>query len=184
MYKIRNISKGKVNIGDLGLILKHNEEKDLDRYFPRPLVEASIDLRWAIEKKFIAEPEDDRIAPPAPITVTVPIEQKATDDTSIKDLEKRILSHLSHEIAGLKAKDSSAIEDKLDALLKAFASGNKPNVLEKDDTEVTLDADKLIDIHSRTIERISRNAEAHVSGQEKVVKSDVEQRADELEGLV
>jgi low affinity Fe/Cu permease len=183
MYKIRNITRGKVNIGDLNLILNNNEEKDLDRFFPRPLIEASIDLRWAIGKKFVTEPEDDRVVPIAPIVTTLP-EQKKIDDTAIKDLEKRILSHLSNELAGLKVKDNSAIENKLDALLKAFTSGNKPVTAETDDTEVTLDADKLIDIHSRTIERISRNAEAHVSGQEKVVKSDVEQRADELEGLV
>lgn len=187
MYIIRNITNGKVIIGDLNLVLKQKEEKDLDRYYPRPLIDTSLNLRHAISKKFVELVQDDKVLPETEKEYIFPAAASPQlDQNAISAMEKRILSALSQEISGLKAQDGKVVEQKLDALLQALKSGSRPvsPADQSEEMDIGVDADKLLDIHARAIERISRNAEGHVSGKQEVVKSDVNDRADELDDII
>lgn len=189
MYRVKNISKGKVIIGDLNLVLKHGEETDLDTQYPRAMIEKSQNLHYCIKHRFVSEPIDDRKPADAlPLQsqfIIIPSSSPSQqiDSAMLSDLENRLRDHIIKEISSIKTGDTSEMSIKLDMLLQAV-SRSQLNRQIVEETDTCIDDDKMVDIHARTIERISRNAESHVAPKQEIKISNVNQRADELENLL
>jgi hypothetical protein len=85
--------------------------------------------------------------------------------------------------------DLSHLNNKIDAIIAALSkvSLNEANAKPQanaDNVSGDLEAETQIDIHSRVIERLRRNAEGHVESKQETKKSDISNRADELEDLI
>jgi hypothetical protein len=172
MFKIRNLKKGKVIIGDLGLSIKGYQEMDLDSRFTRSEIEGSRHLKIAIQGEYIEVIEKTEITPISSSSI----------NTQNIDLDK-LLNEKIANLSGLQ--NTQNLESKLDKLLSAFQNGLVPakNSID-DDLENQLEADKQVDIHSKAIERLRKNAEGRVDTQKEQVESDASDRANELEDFI
>ncbi len=190
MFKIKNTYGGKVIIGDLNIRLTNGQEIDLDCLYPREKSEASLHLRVAIEKNIL--------------TVTEKTPANSVDAAVIADLEARLRAEIqsSQQVVAptpepvMVQPDLSHLNNKIDAIIAALSKvslnegnakpqANAANAANADDVvSGDLEADTQVDIHSRVIERLRRNAEGHVESKQETKKSDVSDRADELEGLI
>lgn len=184
MFKIKNTYGGKVIIGDLNIRLTNGQEIDLDCLYPREKSEASLHLRVAIEKNIL--------------TVTEKTPANSVDAAVIADLEARLRAEIqsSQQVVAptpepvMVQPDLSHLNNKIDAIIAALSKVSlnegtaKPQANADDVVSGDLEADTQVDIHSRVIERLRRNAEGHVESKQETKKSDVSDRADELEGLI
>lgn len=172
MYKLRNITKGKVIIKDLGIIFSSNEEKDLDNLFPRSVILNSTHLKAAIGK-YLSEPYDDSI---------IEIEYSQSQNIDLSEIEKRLKEHITQHLSAQKT-ESPDISNKLDKLFEMM-SQNKPNTEQFDEADYAVNDDKLLDIHVKSVKRLTENTESHVVSKDSTVESDVCKRADELDDIV
>jgi hypothetical protein len=193
MYIIRNNTEGKVIIGDLNLTLTHGEEKDLDLLFSRSTIAGSHNLRSAISPSKAKRPavvvvkdSPDIVISVAPQPIATPL--PTVDQDALEAMEMRIREQMAEQMKKLMEKDKTATTDdlaaKMDLILKALASGQttaaKPSVAEEE-----IDDEKMIDIHKRTIERLTRNSKASIqSSQSESKDTGVNDKAEELEGLI
>lgn len=206
MYKIQSIKSGKVILGDLGLVLSKGDIIDLDLRFPRAFIDASINLATAIDQKAVAVLHKD-------VFITKEIDPKTVRDIEqhVRDTLKKEMQQEAPEVKETTiiqpAKDSelhkkldsllskpgqtdTSLHDKLDQLLDAIKN-IKPVVVqqgpvkdESDSIDVKVDDDKLVDIHSKAVQRLTKGAEGHVDVTEQVTESDAQKRASELENLL
>ena len=185
MYKIRNITLGKVILGDLGIVFNHGEEKDLDQIFSRTQIDWSQNLKAAIHYGKLSVPLKDDPEPAATTTFFMPPTEVTPDHLS--DMEKRIKSHLEQYMKTQNPKASAPgpeVQQKLDAILNLLAQGGAAPQATTGETETVEDDDKLIDIQMRALQRITKNAEGQIAAKEERKDSSVSDRADELEGLL
>ena len=175
MYKIKNITNGKVILGDLNnLILKRDEEIDLDGQFTREAINASRDLASALNPKrtVLAVLHKDVPAQPTTLVQTVihPSMIEAMVRKAIADMgvgEKKDLSH-----------------DKLDAILAAI-SGQARSDVPQEKLSGQIHKDTSVDIQTRLIKRLSNNVEANVEAKTETKESaDVKKNADDLGNLL
>jgi hypothetical protein len=205
MYLIRNNTEGKVIIGDLNLILSYGEEKDLETLFSRDTIEKSDNLRKAMV------PRHKNSSPaiilvtntinPAPAHTSVPIifhtapdpVAKTGNDAALLAMEERIRKHMAEQMQQIllanqkKPATTDELALKMDLILKAIASGNgaATTKVASDETETFADDDKMLDIHKRTIERLTKNSQGTIQSSKSESKdTGVEGKASELEGLI
>lgn len=182
MYKVKNIIHGKVLLADLdNLIIAHNSAVDLDSRFSRERIKNSANLKKALseECKYLVLLEDS---------------EKDLQE-SLKSLEDKIKQDILNEIANRQsqpANDLTDINNKFDLLLNAIK--NNPNQTIINNTSSSNknvdfideeDDEKMINIHKKTIERLSKNSSANIqSTQSEIKDSGVTDNLDELEGLL
>ena len=178
MYKIKNITNGKVILGDLNnLILKKDEEVDLDTQFSRDTIDASRDLSTALnpKRRVLAVLHKD-----VPVPVQVPV-QIPVSMSMIEQMVKNTLSQM-----GVSDKKDLA-HDKLDAILAAISGGTQARLESPQPTEQSdrLHKDTSVDIQTRLIKRLSNNVEANVEAKTETKESaDVKKNADDLGNLL
>ena len=184
MYKILNISQGKVILGDLNLLIDSGQEIDLDERFARDVIDASKDLVKAMnpKRRLLAVTHKD-----------VPVE-KAIDASVIEAMEKRLRRSIAKELANIQPqKDTSAndeLKNKLDLIIAAISNGvparsDAPSTQKEPETfDASVDDSKKIDIQTKLINRLARGVESKVETKAETKESDVGQKADELGGLL
>lgn len=183
MYKVKNIIHGKVLLADLdNLIIAHNSAVDLDSRFSRERIKNSANLKKALseECKYLVLLEDS---------------EKDLQE-SLKSLEDKIKQDILNEIANRQSQptnDLTDINNKFDLLLNAIKNNsNQTNINngtaisnKKVDFIDEEDDEKMINIHKKTIERLSKNSSANIqSAQSEIKNSGVADNLDELEGLL
>lgn len=160
MYKVKNIIHGKVLLADLdNLIIAHNSAVDLDSRFSRERIKNSANLKKALseECKYLVLLEDS---------------EKDLQE-SLKSLEDKIKQDILNEIANRQsqpANDLTDINNKFDLLLNAIKNNsnqtiinNVPSTSNKNvDFIDEEDDEKMINIHKKTIERLSKNSSANI----------------------
>lgn len=177
MYKIKVLKRGKVILGDLGLTLKHGDILDLEERFPRSMIDASTNLR-------IATSGDD-----PHIAILHRDVEKGTDPSELLAMEERIKRHMAdHMKATQPAVTPAPAPDITSQLLEALKhlQAPQPTPAEREkstSTERVLQDDKLVDIHKRAIERLTKNTEGHVSSEQKNIQSDAAKHAKDLEDM-
>lgn len=176
MYIVKNISKGKVIIGDLDLIIHNNEQIDLDLKFSREAIETSSNLRAALNT--------DR----KPVLMIVSKDTKvATAD--LVAMEKRIKEQIKQELGKIsQTPQTGNLDAKLDQILASLS--NSPHVSSTQNTSSEIaenlpDDDKMIDIHKRSIDRITRNSSGFVEAKHEIKEDEnLDKNANELDGMI
>lgn len=175
MFIVKNISNKRVLILDLGLLILQGEIKDLDALFDRKDTESSKYLKAAFKEEVLAIVNKDQ-----------------SEDTS--NLDKLIRDKINSISENQNAMND--VHRKMDILLNAIADlknnpqqiivQNTPNSSEKEEEKVdnNIDDQQIIDIHSRSIKRISKDVSGSINTEETKKKSDIDDRLDELEGLI
>lgn len=171
MYKIKCLARGKVILGDLGITLNKGDTIDLDTRFTRSVLDASHNLNTAIHKEHIAVLHKD-VEKPADLSAVYALEQRLRQ--SILD---EMRSQRPQEIT-VQPQTNPDLHNKIDALIAAI--GQK--VVKEPDH--SMDDSKAIDIHTRTVERLTKGVTSQVSVQSTNKNSEVAQRAKELEDLM
>jgi hypothetical protein len=182
MYKIRNITSGKVILGDLGLVLTQGQEQDLDAMFPRDKIDASNDLTKA------TDPNRRGGQLVAILHKDVLVVQKTIEQSDIEAMERRIRRTIAAEFANTsKSTEPTGTVDelrqKLDLIIEALAKGgvrqnsDTPSV-KTNDTDI--DDSASVEIQSKLINRLSNKVESRVETKEETRNSDVQKHADEL----
>lgn len=188
MYKVRNITNGKVILGDIGIVFNHGEEKDLDKVLPRVQIERSQNLKAAIHYGKLSLPLKDDIEPAAPATTTFFMPPAEVTPDHLSDMEQRIKAHLEQYMKKQSPTPNTSptpeVQQKLDAIIKLLAQGTPTQTTSPGETETVEDDDKLVDIQMRALQRITKNAEGQIAAKEEKKDSSVSDRADELEGLL
>lgn len=184
MYKVKNIIHGKVLLADLdNLIIAHNSAVDLDSRFSRERIKNSANLKKALseECKYLVLLEDS---------------EKDLQE-SLKSLEDKIKQDILNEIASRQSQpvnDLTEINNKFDLLLNAIKNNTGQTIINNNipsssnknvDFIDEEDDEKMINIHKKTIERLSKNSSANIqSTQSEIKDSGVTDNLDELEGLL
>lgn len=176
MYKIKVLKRGKVILGDLNIVLKHGDILDLDERFPRDRLDSSVNLRSAISG------DDPAIA----VLHKDVIVERGTDMQVLAAMESRIKESLAQQIADIHRQNTQNtqpdIANQLNQLISAIKSGS-PVAVPSGSTKEPIADDKLVDIHTRAVQRLTKNVEGHVTSEQKNIESDAASRAKDLEGL-
>jgi hypothetical protein len=178
MYKVKNITNGKLFINDLGVKLSSGEVIDLDAKFPRERSDASAHLRVAEQEEFVAILHKDVVHT-----------QQAIDPHILAEMEKRIRQNIMNEVqtpTPAPTHDLTAILSKMDDLMDAVKKQptGTPQIQPSYETENFSDADKLVEVHAKVLKRIAENTSGHVEAHESVSNSDMSKNADELDDLL
>ena len=175
MYIFKNISNKNVLILDLGLVFYPGEVKDLDLYFTRTQLENSKHLKYAYngEEKLLQITHKDEVINDINIDKLVQerIDKIVKNQQSIDDVHKKI-DILLNTIDELKKSQSAP----------QFVQ----NIPQKEEEKVDniVEDQRIVDIHSRSIKRISKDVSGSVNTEETKKDSDIDDRVDELEGLI
>lgn len=178
MFKVRNISNGKIILGDLNLVVKKGEELDLDLLFSRDRLDKSPSLHRCIN------PEQKKL-------VVIQKDIPAIGDAkAMADLEARLRSQITEQLTmqPLPKTDGSMddVKKQLDFLIKHLMTQPtvQQTIVEKPQEETVEEADHTIAIQEKLLKRLSKNVETNVESKQEVKKSDINKRADELEDLL
>ena len=177
MYKIKNISNGTILFNDLGgLKLSANQEIDLEEFCTREKIDNSLHLKIAENKKLVVVLHKDVYKTDISMAFLLEMEQK---------IKERILKEMSQ---GQSNNDISGLVSKIDDLITAvknqpLATGGSvanEEYLETDEHS----KEKLLKVHAKSMERISQNTSGFIEAKEKIEKSDISKKADELDDLL
>jgi hypothetical protein len=183
VYKVRNISKGKIVFGDLNLILSPEQEVDLDEMFSRERVEQSMSISKALsgDTKKLDVLHKDEVPP-------------GYDPKMMQEMEARLRAQITEQMAlqplpeEKGAEDISALQKKLDLLINIVTSrpvmGQAPTQSNQPVAESPEDFEKTVSIQEKLLKRLSKNVESSMEAKQEVKKSDIEKRANELEDLL
>lgn len=176
MYKIKNMTNGKLFINDLGLKIPAGETIDLDEMFTRDKIDKSAHLKVAENGEFIAVLHKD-------------VQKESIDPELLLAMEERIKQKLTDEkLNAQKPTDMSEINNKIDALINAFKSQPINTVAQNTQIEVlpedSIELSKLVEVHAKAMQRISKNTSGNVQASESVVDSDISKNIDELSDLI
>jgi hypothetical protein len=183
MFVIKNVSHTHdVVLQDLRIVLGRQDEIDLDKACHRFVADQSSDLRNAINQGLIhvlrkTDPNGN--------------DQKVSQDgailKAIEEMEKRITEKVAEKMA---AKPDAQPAPNVEALTAALQSlqdllkNGVPAAKPEGETSVEVVDDTVIDIHARTLDRLSKKTEGSVKHEETTTKSDALGNLDELEGML
>ena|ERR1035437_4747959 len=181
MYKIKNISNGKIILGDLNLIINKDQEIDLDTLYSRDRLEQSTALYRCIQpaqKKLIIIHKDmdvSNIDPAVLATLEAKLKEQITEQLTMQPMQT---SGDSESISEVKKQLEFLIKYVTTQKTEIKYTNTQEPVKTDETTEYT------IDIQEKLIKRLSKNVESKVDTKEEIKESDVNKRANELEGFV
>lgn len=191
MYKIKNITKGKLLLFDIGVNLNAGASVDLDAIMPREKADASVNLKVAEDNELIAVLHKD---------VVKAVNQSISFDPSLfLEMERRIREQIVQQMQTVHAPtvvaapvhtQNTEVAD-LTAQLTALISkmGNQPQTNSpsnavQDAFDYTPDDDKLREVHAKALKRMTKGSSGHVEAKETNTQSEIGNRADELDDLL
>ena len=190
MYKIKNITRGKLLLFDIGVNLNAGASVDLDAIMPREKADASVNLKVAEDNELIAILHKD---------VTKAVNQSISFDPSLfLEMERRIREQIVQQmqpapppvVAATTAHDPQVADltAQLTALISKMGNqqpqGNSPTAAVQDAFEYTPDDDKLHEVHAKALKRMTKGSSGHVEAKETNTQSEVGNRADELDDFL
>ena len=192
MYMIRNVGAHEVALGDLRVTLKSNQKIDLDMICSRFIAEHSPSLKLAIKKGIIRILQKDgaetRRVEPRQIEPVK--DDNIVTKEQLQEMEKRMTDTLTSQLRKLSQKEETSVVDpqSLAALapliekLSQLVQGTPVANHKKEETE-EID-EKLVDIHTRALDRMNRQVDGNIKHQEQTDQGNVVDRANELDGLL
>lgn len=196
MYIVENMTRYEIVLGDLRAVIRAGKREDLDRLAARYVVEQSPDLRIALKRGALRLVKKDN---PYDMTgVTKPSETTKEEDKqpdqivkAMQDMEKRLIERLNSQVSkhvGQQGLDENSVE-KLNAAIQALqglAGGgiSVPKQSEAQDHKYEVEDEKVVDIHQRSIERLTKDAKSKIQHKEETSSSDADANISELEDLL
>lgn len=197
MYVIKNISKSDVSIPDLRVTLSSGDQIDLDMITSRFYIDQSSALRRMLNggslKCILKDDGSGKIQIKMQEAVASPIDQAAQTSpldvmNAVKQMEEKLSKRLDERINSQPQIDINAVNQALQALqsIANQASSGQPNknaqTTKADDTDIV--DERVVNIHERTLDRLSSKAESKVKHEEQTTDSNVNKNIQELEGLL
>lgn len=178
-----------VVLGDLRAIIRPGKQEDLDRFAARYTVEQSTDLRIAMKRGALRlVQKDNPFAQVHPDPEPVAEKQNNEDVMSaLKDMEKRLAARLDNQVQKKSAEaslDDESIGKLNDAIaaLQGIAVGG--GIAPSQEEEIEIEDEKAVDIHERSINRLTQGAQSKIKSKEETGSSNAESNISELEDLL
>lgn len=197
MFIVKNISNQDVELPDLHIVLSSKDQIDLDMVTSRFHSEQSRSLKGAFRGGYLKvivkddhrgdyQIKTDELARQQPIFITPPDPNKNQDViAAVKQLEEKLAKRLDDKLSNTPQQpqiDLTALTQALAVLQNLTNQAAKPAAPEK--VEEASD-ERVVDIHKRTLDRLSKDAQSNVKHtEEKADNSSVQRNIDELEGLL
>ena len=209
MYYIMNVTKKEVCIADLRLVIPPKRSIDIDKVCDRLDSERSKSLKTAITRGFIRVMKKDSWwgdtkKPDKPLGPDGRgITEKNLDDFG-KRLEDKLASHMSKMIGGMSQGDGETESDgKVDIIISQLTKlltnlqDTPPPVQEvhnhygaqgvgdpQYDEIVDMDPETLIEMHEKTMKRMTQDSESKMRTEDKKIKGNLNKNISELEDLL
>jgi hypothetical protein len=173
MFIVANKSYKDVVIEDLGIVVKKKQVIDLDRLKTKIPASESKSLRYRLSVgELIAITHPPVSAPPK-----IVVQKNSSSPTDMQEMKTFIHEEIQ------KIKPAEVNNDKILDAINKIATNISKNKIEIED--VDLDNETMVEIHSRKIEKLAKDAEATI--EHKTSSQDdniIEERASELEDLI
>lgn len=191
MYRVRNVSKQEIALGDLKIALRPGQEIDLDMICSRYIAEQSVSLKVFLKKsmlKIISKDTPGIIKHTKEIIVT---EKPSNNEEILKELrdqEKRLIErqdlmikkHLGEATKGLDPKAMEALQSAIAALQNIVVPTAAKVEAKPVEAQGPIGDKTAIEIQKRTLDRLSKNVSGKISHEESKSKSNVDSNIDEL----
>lgn len=191
MYVIKNISKTEVSIPELRVNLAPGDQIDLDMVSSRFYIDQSSTLRGFLRGstlKCIRKDDGSGAFQIKMIEIAQEAEKPQISPSdvvdAVKQLEEKLSKRLDEKMSSQPQVDVNLLNQALAALqgLAGQVGPNKPNQPSNNETET--EDPRLVDIHKRTLNRLTDKAETSVRQDEQKTDSNVSKNIEELEGLL
>jgi len=187
MFLIANSRRGEITISDLGISLNPRQALDLHKIKSPEEINNSQNLKSAIASGAIKVLHKDEI-----IIKQEKQEVIVQNSFDKNELLNDIKDLLSKEVDDKLKEITNTNNDKLLTLLQSIQenlSKNSTSIVEKKEItgieNISVNADKIIEMHSKAMEKLSKNVEVNIiSPEEKVIDKNVSNNADELDNLI
>ena len=199
MYIVQNMTRHEIALGDLRAIIRPGKQEDLDRFADRYVVEQSKDLRIALKRGALRLVRKDNpfggvATDPQPATPAPKAEPQPDVMGALKEMEKRLTQRLDNQVekhvgsGGLDEDSVSKLNDAIAALQGIAGGGGLVAQPQQSDNssqqEYEVEDEKVVDIHERSINRLTKDAESNIQHKKEVGSSDAEANISELEDLL
>jgi hypothetical protein len=197
MFIVKNVSNQDVELPDLHIVLSSKDQIDLDMVTSRFHSEQSRSLKGAFRGGYLKvivkddhrgdyQIKTDELSRQQPIFITPPDPNKNQDVIeAVKQLEEKLAKRLDDKLSNTPQQpqiDLAALTQALTVLQNLANQAVKPAATEK--VEEASD-ERVVDIHKRTLDRLSKDAQSNVKHTEETAdNSSVQRNIDELEGLL
>mgnify|MGYP004414079371 CR=1 FL=1 len=196
MYIVENMTRHEIALGDLRAIIRPGKREDLDRFAARYVVEQSSDLRIALKRGALRlVRKDNPYGTPEPAAPSKP-EKPAPDNSeqimkAMQEMEKRLVERLNNQVekhVGQQGLDEDSV-GKLNAAIEALrgiagGGGGTTAATEAPSQEYEVEDEKVVDIHERSINRLTKGARSKIQHKEETQSSDADANISELEDLL
>lgn len=194
MYIVENVTRYEIALGDLRAIIRPGKKEDLDRFAARYIVEQSSDLKIALKRGALrivnkdnpyGFPEPQK---PAKIEKSSP-DQSESIVKAMQEMERRLVERLNMQVekhVGQKGLDDESINKLNEAIeaIKGIAGGSISAPSKKDTQEYDVEDEKVVDIHERSINRLTKDAKSKIQHKEENKSSNADANISELEDLL
>ena len=191
------MTRHEIALGDLRAIIRPGKREDLDRFAARYVVEQSSDLRIALKRGALRLVRKDNpygnTEPSVPVKSEKPIQDNSEPIMkAMQDMEKRLIDRLNNQVEkhvgkqGLDEDSVSKLNDAIDALrgITGNTSGAAVSQSSSQDKEYDVEDEKIVDIHERSINRLTKGAKSKIQYKEETQSSGADANIDELEDLL
>jgi hypothetical protein len=181
MYLIVNTTEKIITISDIGLQMSAHSMMDLDKLNNLKMdYLKSNDLKQVLKMGNVRLMKTDHKVVEKSVLDKKPIQSQINQKELVDDIKSFLKDEIKAQLASVKPASSNLDTN---AILNAIASisGSKENSQVE---EIGLDEDKIADIHSKAMDRITKKTESNIIHEEKTVKdNNLSSNIDELEDL-
>jgi len=197
-FIVKNTTRHEISLGDLRAAIQPGKTEDLDRLASRHVINQSNDLRIAVRRGALKVLKKDE--PGAPTTLrqqTIEVHKEQTNEEVLKhmqDMEKRLTAKMNAQVnkhldnpqgQGMNPEAMQQLNSAIQALQSLTSAGGVPSqqsIAETVETEIP--DDTSVEIHSRTIDRLTKGAEGQIKQDKTKGSSNVDRNIDELEDFL
>jgi len=196
MYIVKNVTRHPVSISDLRAEIAPGKVEDLDRLSTRYRIDQSKDLNIAMRRGALKVLKKDdpnapsRLMEPSTNNITINEQDNVEVIKEMQKMEKRIVERVNAQVQKAEATPQQLDPQAVEALQAAIDSlkgmvgnggGQVAQSMDKANTvETEIPNDVAVDIHQRTIDRLSKGSTGSIKQQETSGSSDVDKNIDEL----
>jgi hypothetical protein len=195
MYLIANSSRSEITISDLGISLNPRQAMDLHKIKSIDEINKSKNLKSAISSGSIKILHKDEVVSKEEKTEVI-VQNQFDKEGLLKDIKELLAKEVDEKIKkvnDIQEKNNASQNDKLFVLLQAIqenlsknstpiSEGKNQNI---DIDDISISSDKIIEMHSKAIEKMSKNVETNIiSPERKIEDKNVAKNADELDNLI
>mgnify|MGYP003123066991 CR=1 FL=1 len=197
-FIVKNTTRHEISLGDLRAAIQPGKTEDLDRLASRHVIDQSNDLRIAVRRGALKVlKKDEPGAPTALRQQAIEVHKEQTNEEVLKqmqEMEKRLTARMNAQVSKHldspqgQGMDPEAIQQLNSAIqaLQSITGGIVPQQQKTvaDNVETEIPDDTSVEIHSRTIDRLTKGSKGQIKQDKIKGSSNVDKNIDELEGFL